>query len=121
MASRARGLPSLARRLVLLALGWSLAALTIAGAVLALLFQEAAIRRLDGSLGDLTVNLVTYSTVDDGFKAKCRIPGTFCEFIWVEPKRLACGTFFTIVSSAAFSADDTILTRTLVAGRHFRN
>lgn len=66
MASRARGLPSLARRLVLLALGWSLAALTIAGAVLALLFQEAAIRRLDGSLGDLTVNLVTYSTVDDG-------------------------------------------------------
>ena len=58
--------PSLARRLVLLALGWSLAALIVSAAVLALLFQRAAIRRVDQTLSDLTVNLVTYSTVEDG-------------------------------------------------------
>jgi len=64
MARPARSQPSLARRLVLLALGWSIAALVISAAVLALLFQQAAIRRLDQSLADLTVNLVTYSTVN---------------------------------------------------------
>ena len=58
--------PSLARRLVLLALGWSLAALVISAIALAFLFQQAAIRRLDQSLNDLTLNLVTYSTVDNG-------------------------------------------------------
>src|SRR4051794_20502183 len=58
--------PSLARRLVLLALGWSLAALIIAAAVLAILFQNAAIRRVDQTLNDLTLNLLTYSTVDNG-------------------------------------------------------
>ena len=58
--------PSLARRLVLLALGWSLAALIVSAAVLALLFQQAAIRRVDQTLSDLTVNLVTYSTVEAG-------------------------------------------------------
>ena len=58
--------PSLARRLVLLALGWSLAALVVSAVVLALLFQQAAIRRLDQSLADLTVNLLAGSTVDGG-------------------------------------------------------
>jgi signal transduction histidine kinase len=58
--------PSLARRLVLLALGWSLAALVVTAVVFALLFQQAAVRRVDQTLNDLTVNLVTYSTVEDG-------------------------------------------------------
>ncbi|HEY2357793.1 MAG TPA: ATP-binding protein [Phenylobacterium sp.] len=58
--------PSLARRLVVLALGWSLAALVVTAIVFALLFQQAAVRRVDQTLNDLTVNLVTYSTVDDG-------------------------------------------------------
>jgi signal transduction histidine kinase len=58
--------PSLARRLVLLALGWSLAALVVTAVVFALLFQQAAVRRVDQTLNDLTVNLVTYSTVDGG-------------------------------------------------------
>lgn len=56
--------PSLARRLVLLAMGWSLAALVIVAVVLAFLFQEAAIRRVDQGLRELTDNLVRYSTVD---------------------------------------------------------
>jgi signal transduction histidine kinase len=56
--------PSLARRLVLLALGWSLAALVVTALVLALLFQQAAIRRVDQGLHELIENLVRYSTVD---------------------------------------------------------
>ena len=58
--------PSLALRLVLLALGWSLAALLVFIVVCALLFQNAAIRRVDQTLGELTDNLLTYSTVEAG-------------------------------------------------------
>jgi signal transduction histidine kinase len=56
--------PSLVRRLVLLAVGWSLAALVITAVVLAFLFQQAAIRRVDQGLHELIDNLVRYSTVD---------------------------------------------------------
>ena len=58
--------PSLARRLVLLAVGWSLAALAISAVVLALLFQQAALRRFDASLSDLVDNLIAGSTVENG-------------------------------------------------------
>jgi signal transduction histidine kinase len=51
---------------VLLALGWSLAALLVFVVVCALLFQQAAIRRVDQTLGELTDNLLTYSTVEGG-------------------------------------------------------
>jgi signal transduction histidine kinase len=63
-----RGLtrPSLVRRLVLLALGWSLAALVVAAVVLAFLFERAAVSRVDQTLTELYTNLVTYSTVEDG-------------------------------------------------------
>ena len=57
---------SLARRLVLLAALWSFGALVITAVLLALLFQGAAVRRLDETLNDLNANLVTYSTVADG-------------------------------------------------------
>ena len=56
--------PSLARRLVLLALGWSVGALIIVAILLAFLFQQAAIRRVDQGLHELIDNLVRYSTVD---------------------------------------------------------
>jgi signal transduction histidine kinase len=56
--------PSLARRLVLLALGWSLATLIVSAVGLALLFQQATIRRIDQTLNDVTVNLVAGSTVE---------------------------------------------------------
>jgi signal transduction histidine kinase len=56
--------PSLARRLVLLAIGWSLAALVVTAVVLAFLFQQAAIRRVDQGLHELIDNLVRYSTVE---------------------------------------------------------
>lgn len=62
----ALGRPSLARRLVLLAVGWSLAALVVSAAVLALLFQQAALQRVDQTLGELIDNLLSNSTVDRG-------------------------------------------------------
>jgi len=63
-----RGLarPSLARRLVLLALGWSVAALVITAALMAFLFERAAESRVDQTLNDLYTNLVANSTVQDG-------------------------------------------------------
>jgi signal transduction histidine kinase len=45
-------------------MGWSLAALVIVAVVLAFLFQQAAIRRVDQGLHELIDNLVRYSTVD---------------------------------------------------------
>lgn len=58
--------PSLARRLAILAVGWSFAALIIAAVVLALLFQQAALRRFDAGLSDLIDNLISGSTIEDG-------------------------------------------------------
>lgn len=58
--------PSLARRLVLLAVGWSFAALVIVALVLALLFQQAALRRFDANLSDLIDNLIAGSTIENG-------------------------------------------------------
>ncbi|MFC3070954.1 ATP-binding protein [Phenylobacterium soli] len=66
MAFEALRRPSLARRLVLLALGWSLAALVVSALVLALLFQQAALRRFDLGLSDLIDNLTAGATVDQG-------------------------------------------------------
>jgi signal transduction histidine kinase len=57
---------SLARRLVLLALGWSFGALLVTAVLLAFLFERAAIRRVDETLNDLNANLLAYSTLEDG-------------------------------------------------------
>jgi len=58
--------PSLARRLALLAVGWSFAALLVTAVVLALLFQQAALRRFEQTLGVLVDNLIAGSTVENG-------------------------------------------------------
>jgi len=58
--------PSLARRLVLLALGWSLAALISSAILFAVLFQQAALRRFDLGLSDLIDNLDSGTTVQQG-------------------------------------------------------
>jgi signal transduction histidine kinase len=68
-AARAPGVfgrPSLVRRLVILAAGWSLAVLAVSAVVLALLFQQAALRRFDQGLGETIDNLVAGTTVDEG-------------------------------------------------------
>ena len=57
------GQPSLVRRLVILAAGWSLAVLVVCALVLALLFQQAALRRFDQGLSELIDNLTAGTTI----------------------------------------------------------
>lgn len=59
----ALGQPSLVRRLVILAAGWSLAVLVVCAVVLALLFQQAALRRFDQGLSELIDNLTAGTTI----------------------------------------------------------
>ena len=56
--------PSLVRRLILLAAGWSLAVLLVSALVMTLLFQQAALRRFDQGLAELIDNLVAGSTMN---------------------------------------------------------
>ena len=66
MIGEAARRPSLARRLMLLALSWSLAALVVSAVLFAVLFQQAALRRFDMGLSDLIDNLTAGTTVDQG-------------------------------------------------------
>lgn len=61
----ALGQPSLVRRLVILAAGWSLAVLLVCALVLALLFQQAALRRFDQGLSELIDNLTAGATISE--------------------------------------------------------
>jgi signal transduction histidine kinase len=57
------GPPSLARRLVLLAAGWSLAVLLVAGIALTVQFQRAALMRFDRDLSELREGLFAQTTL----------------------------------------------------------
>lgn len=63
MAVRAAA-PSLVRRLVLLASVWSLAVLVASALLLGLLFEQAALRRFDQGLADLTDSLAAAAAPD---------------------------------------------------------
>lgn len=65
MSMEALRQPSLVRRLVILAAGWSLAVLLVSAIVLAMLFQQAAIRRFDQGLFELIDNLTAGTTIAD--------------------------------------------------------
>lgn len=65
MSMEALRQPSLVRRLVILAAGWSLAVLLVSAIVLAMLFQQAAIRRFDQGLSELIDNLTAGTTIAD--------------------------------------------------------
>ena len=52
-------------RLVILAAGWTLAVLVVSAIVLAMLFQQAAIRRFDQGLSELIDNLIAGATIDE--------------------------------------------------------
>lgn len=56
--------PSLVRRLILLAAGWSLAVLVVAGAVLTSQFEKAALNRFDRGLAELQENIYAGATID---------------------------------------------------------
>jgi len=58
--------PSLVRRLILLAAGWGLLALIVAGFVLTSQFQRYTIGRFDEALNDLRENVYTGSELRDG-------------------------------------------------------
>ena len=58
--------PSLVRRLVLLASGWSLMVLVVTGLVLTALFHQAALSRFDQGLNDVVQGLYSGSSLDEG-------------------------------------------------------
>ena len=64
MTARA-GRPSLVRRLVLLASGWSLMVLVVTGLVLTALFHQAALSRFDQGLNDVVQGLYSGSSLDE--------------------------------------------------------
>ncbi|MGE5565022.1 MAG: ATP-binding protein [Parcubacteria group bacterium] len=64
--SAARRRPSLVRRLILLAAGWSAVALLVTGILLTTAFHQASLRRFDLVLSDVAQGLLAGSTVQDG-------------------------------------------------------
>jgi signal transduction histidine kinase len=58
--------PSLVRRLIWLAAGWSVAALLVTGILLTTAFHQASLRRFDLALDDVAQGLLAGSTVEDG-------------------------------------------------------
>lgn len=65
MSQLAARRPSLVRRLVLLASGWSLAVLVVMGLVLTAMFQQAALSRFDQGLDDVVQGLYAGSSLDE--------------------------------------------------------
>ncbi|HYG27529.1 MAG TPA: sensor histidine kinase, partial [Caulobacteraceae bacterium] len=57
--------PSLVRRLVMLAAGWSVVALAVTGVLLTTAFHQASLRRFDLGLAGVTEALLAGATVDD--------------------------------------------------------
>ncbi len=67
--------PSLVRRLVLLAAVWSTGVLLASAVLLGLLFEQAALRRFDQGLADLTDSLAAAALPDPGGGLSVRDPG----------------------------------------------
>ena len=106
--------PSLARRLVLLAVGWSFAALVITAIVLALLFQQAALRRFEQTLSVLVDNLIAGSTVEGGVMVApaftdARALRVYSGLYWTIAEPTPDGRLVTAVPSRSRSLWDTEL------------
>ena len=106
--------PSLARRLVLLAVGWSFAALVITAVVLALLFQQAALRRFEQTLSVLVDNLIAGSTVEGGVMVApaftdARALRVYSGLYWTIAEPTPDGRLVTSVPSRSRSLWDTVL------------
>ena len=74
MAGRSSA-PSLVRRLVLLAAVWSTGVLVASAVLLGLLFEQAALRRFDQGLSDLTDSLAAAALADPAGGFSVRDPG----------------------------------------------
>lgn len=64
--SPGRRRPSLVRRLIILAAGWSAVALLVTGILLTTAFHQASLRRFDQGLADLSQGLLSGATVAGG-------------------------------------------------------
>ncbi|MCA3711936.1 MAG: sensor histidine kinase [Phenylobacterium sp.] len=73
--ARRRAAPSLVRRLVLLAAVWSTGVLAASAILLGLLFEQAALRRFDWGLADLTDSLAASALPDPAGGVRVRDPG----------------------------------------------
>jgi signal transduction histidine kinase len=112
------GRPSLTRRLVLLAVGWSFAALVIAAMVLALLFQQAALRRFEQTLDVLVDNLIAGATVENGELVAppftdARALRAYSGRYWAIAEANAAGELRTVVPSRSLWDSDLRLPRSL--------
>ncbi|MFO0438615.1 MAG: ATP-binding protein [Phenylobacterium sp.] len=73
--ARRHAAPSLVRRLVLLAAVWSTGVLVASAILLGLLFEQAALRRFDQGLADLTDGLAAAALPDPAGGIRVRDPG----------------------------------------------
>lgn len=105
---------SLVRRLVLIAGGWTLLVMLVAGVFLTVQFREAAIRRFDQSLAVLTDDLYAGSTIEDGqlrapFLTDIRATRAYSGRYWVILDKTPDGAMRPIVRSRSLIDSDLML------------
>ncbi|WP_454714519.1 ATP-binding protein [Caulobacter segnis] len=105
---------SLVRRLVLIAGGWTLLVVLVAGIFLTAQFRDAAIRRFDQSLAVLTDDLYAGSTVDSGqlrapFLTDIRATRAYSGRYWVILDKKADGSMTPVVRSRSLFDSDLML------------
>ncbi len=105
---------SLVRRLVLIAGGWTLLVVLVAGVFLTVQFREAAIRRFDQSLAVLTDDLYAGSTIEDGqlrapFLTDIRATRAYSGRYWVILDKAPDGAMRPVVRSRSLIDSDLML------------
>lgn len=110
---------SLVRRLVLLAGGWTLLVVLIAGVFLTAQFRDAAIRRFDQSLAVLTDDLYAGSTVEDGqlrapVLTDIRATRAYSGRYWVILDKASDGAMRPVVRSRSLFDSDLMLSSTQI-------
>lgn len=105
---------SLVRRLVLIAGGWTLLVVLVAGVFLTAQFRDAAIRRFDQSLAVLTDDLYAGSTVENGqlrapFLTDIRATRAYSGRYWVILDKSPDGAMAPVVRSRSLFDSDLML------------
>jgi signal transduction histidine kinase len=105
---------SLVRRLVLIAGGWTLLVVVVAGVFLTAQFRDAAIRRFDQSLAVLTDDLYAGSTIESGqlrapFLTDIRATRAYSGRYWVILDKSPDGAMQPVVRSRSLFDSDLML------------
>ncbi len=105
---------SLVRRLVLIAGGWTLLVVVVAGVFLTAQFRDAAIRRFDQSLAVLTDDLYAGSTIENGqlrapFLTDIRATRAYSGRYWVILDKQSDGAMQPVVRSRSLFDSDLML------------